>query len=91
MGAKGKNFYNDLAKRLGFEQEAETIQDHYLDGKRAEAVAAVPDELVDSIALCGPKDRIKDRLQQWKESPVTTLNVATFDIEAIRTMAELVL
>jgi F420-dependent oxidoreductase-like protein len=91
MGAKGKNFYNDLAKRLGFEQEAETIQDLYLDGKRAEAVAAVPDELVDSIALCGPKDRIKDRLQQWKESPVTTLNVATFDIEAIRTMAELVL
>jgi F420-dependent oxidoreductase-like protein len=91
MGAKGKNFYNDLAKRLGFEQEAETIQDLYLDGKRGEAVAAVPDELVDSIALCGPKDRIKDRLQQWKESPVTTLNVATFDIEAIRTMAELVL
>jgi F420-dependent oxidoreductase-like protein len=91
MGAKGKNFYNDLAKRLGFGQEAETIQDLYLDGKRAEAVAAVPDELVDSIALCGPKDRIKDRLQQWKDSPVTTLNVATFDIEAIRTMAELVL
>lgn len=91
MGAKGKNFYNDLARRYGFEEAAETIQDLYLSGKRGEAVMAVPDELVDAVALVGSKERIKDRLALWKDSPITTLNVGTFDINAVRTMAELVL
>ena len=68
MGARGKNFYNDYAKRMGYEEAAVKIQDLYLDGKKAEAAAAVPDSLVDEVALVGPKDRIRDRLQAWKEA-----------------------
>ena len=68
MGARDKNFYNDLAKRLGYEDAAEKIQDLYLDGKKAEATAAVPDALVDAVHLVGPKARIKERLQAWKEA-----------------------
>jgi len=66
MGARGKNFYNDYAKRLGYEEAAVKIQDLYLDGKKNEAAAAVPDALVDDVALVGPEDRIRDRLQVWK-------------------------
>jgi F420-dependent oxidoreductase-like protein len=66
MGARDKNFYNDYAKRLGYEAEAKKIQDLYLDGKKAEAAAAVPDELVDDVALVGSEARIRDRLQVWK-------------------------
>jgi F420-dependent oxidoreductase-like protein len=91
MGAKGKNFYNELAVRYGFEEAAATIQDLYLSGDKANAVAHVPNDLVDAVALVGSKARIKDRLQLWKESDVTTLNIQTFDIEAVRLMAELVL
>jgi len=68
MGARGKNFYNDYAKRLGYEEAAVKIQDLYLDGKKAEAAAAVPDDLVDDVALVGPEARIRDRLQIWKEA-----------------------
>jgi F420-dependent oxidoreductase-like protein len=68
MGARGKNFYNDYAKRLGYEAEAVKIQDLYLDGKKAEAAAAVPDSLVDEVALVGSEDRIRDRLKAWKEA-----------------------
>jgi len=68
MGARGKNFYNDYAKRLGYEEAAVTIQDLYLDGKKAEAAAAVPDALIDDVALVGPEARIRDRLQIWKEA-----------------------
>jgi alkanesulfonate monooxygenase SsuD/methylene tetrahydromethanopterin reductase-like flavin-dependent oxidoreductase (luciferase family) len=68
MGARDKNFYNDYTKRLGFEEAAKKIQDLYLDGKKAEAAAAVPDEYVDQVALVGPPDRIRDRLQAWKEA-----------------------
>ena len=89
MGARGKNFYNDLACRYGYEQAAKAIQDFYLAGKKNEAVAAVPDELVDEIALCGPKERIKDQLEMWKEAGVTTLICGTGNIEAIRAMGEL--
>jgi len=91
MGAKGKNFYFDLACRYGFEDAAETIQNFYLEGNRGEAMMAVPDELVDAVALIGTKDRIKDRIQMWKDSPITTLNITAFDIDTIRFMAELVL
>jgi len=91
MGAKNKNFYNDLAVRFGYEEAAATIQDLYLSGKKAEAVAAVPNELIDEIALCGPKERIKERLEIWKDSPVTTLTLTATDIDTVRTMAELVL
>ncbi len=91
MGAKGKNFYHDLAARFGYEEAADTIQDLYLSGKKGEAMAAVPDELIDAVALVGSKDRVRDRLQRWQDSEVTTLNIQTFDIDTVRTMAELVL
>ena len=89
MGARGKNFYNDLAKHLGYEAAAVKIQDLYLAGRRAEAEAAVPDALVDDIALVGPKERIRDRFQVWKESVVGTMLVGAQQIEAIRLLAEL--
>lgn len=91
MGAKGKNFYFDLACRYGYEEAATTIQDLYLSGKRAEAVAAVPNALVDDVSLCGPRERIKERLELWKASPITTLNMMVYDLDSLRTMAELVL
>ncbi|MFQ5615226.1 MAG: LLM class F420-dependent oxidoreductase [Anaerolineales bacterium] len=91
MGAKGKNFYYDLTCRFGYEEAADQIQGLYLAGKRAEAVGAVPNKLVDEIALCGPRERIEDRLALWRESPVTTLNIMTFSVEGVRLMAELVL
>lgn len=68
MGAKDKNFYNDYAKALGFEDAAAKIQDLFLAGRKDEAMAAVPDELVDAVHLCGPAGRIKERLSAWKEA-----------------------
>ena len=91
MGARGKNFYNDYATRLGYEAEAKVIQDLYLDGKKGEALAAVPDRLVDEVSLVGPADRIRDRLQAWKASPVTDLLVGGGQPEALRVLAESVL
>ena len=91
MGARGKNFYNDLACRYGFEAAAKEIQDLYLDGKKADAIAAVPDELVDEIALLGPRERIADRLDAWRESGITTMIMGAAQPEALRLMAELVL
>jgi F420-dependent oxidoreductase-like protein len=91
MGARGKNFYNDYAKRLGYEEEAVKIQDLYLAGKKAEAMALVPNALVDAIALVGPKERIRDRLDVWKASPVKTLLVGAGQPEALRVLAELAL
>jgi F420-dependent oxidoreductase-like protein len=88
MGARGKNFYNDFAKRLGYEAEAVKIQDLYLAGQKAEAMAAVPDRLVDETALVGPKERIVERLEAWKASPVPTLLVGTGQPEALRILAE---
>ena len=90
MGARGKNFYNDLACRYGYEDAATRIQDLYLSGQRAEAEAAVPDALVDEVALCGPRERIKERLAEWKASRVTTMMVAVRDPATLRMMAELV-
>ncbi len=91
MGAKGKNFYHDLACRYGYEAAANQIQEHYLSGNKIEAMIAVPDALVDDVALCGPKERIKERLSLWKDSPISTLNIASPDIDSVRTLAELVL
>lgn len=91
MGAKGKNFYNDLARRYGYEEAATTIQNLYLEGRRAEAIAAVPDELVDEVSLCGPKERIAERLEPWKKVPNLTLTLSHPDEATLRTMAELVL
>jgi len=91
MGAKGRNFYNSLVRRYGWEEEAERIQDLYLAGKQREAIAAVPDELVDAVSLLGPKERIAERLEAWRETPVTTLVLGTMQPEALQTLAELVL
>src|SRR5262245_14375173 len=91
MGARGKNFYNDYAVRLGYEEAAVKIQDLYLDGKKGEAMAAVPDALIDEVALLGSKRRIADRLEAWKASPVDTLLIGTGQREAVRTLAELLL
>jgi len=96
MGARSKNFYNDYAKRLGYEAEAVKIQDLFLDGKKAEAAAEVPDDLVDQCSLCGPADRIKDRLQAWKEAGKrgevgSMLLSANASVEALRLVAEEVL
>ena len=91
MGAKGRNFYNDLACRYGYEEAATRIQDLYLAGKKMEAVHSVPDELVDELALIGTKEMVRDRLEAWRESSVTTLALMPTDNDSLRTMAELVL
>src|SRR5256714_628982 len=91
MGAKGKNFYNALMRRYGWEAEAERIQELYLGGRHRDAIAAVPDELVDAVALVGPKERIADRLAAWRETAVTTLIVGSPPPEALEVMAGLVL
>jgi F420-dependent oxidoreductase-like protein len=91
MGARGKNFYNDLARRYGYEAAAKEIQDLYLDGKKREASAAVPDELVDEVALCGPRERIAQLLDPWRASGVNTMICVTPQREALEAMAELVL
>ncbi|AOW93322.1 LLM class F420-dependent oxidoreductase [Rhodococcus sp. WMMA185] len=76
MGARGKNFYNDLAVRYGYEKEAATIQDLYLSGKKNEAAAAVPDEMVRAVSLIGPESYVAERVAAFAESGVTTLTVA---------------
>jgi F420-dependent oxidoreductase-like protein len=89
MGAKGKNFYNDLAARYGYEEAAIKVQDLYLSGRQGEAMMAIPGELIDEVALVGPRERIKERLAIWRESPVTTLNVTVFNQETLQALTEL--
>jgi len=91
MGARGKNFYNDLACRYGYEEAAAKIQDLYLAGRKPEAIAAVPDELVDEIALVGPREHIREQLAAWRDAGITTMICAASNLEAIRAMAELAL
>ena len=91
MGSSGKNFYNDLAVRYGYEVEARTIQELYLGGRKRDAAAAVPDAFVDDVALVGPKERIADRIAAWRESGATTMLVSTQQVEALRAIAEIVL
>jgi F420-dependent oxidoreductase-like protein len=95
MGARSKNYYNDLAKRFGYEAAAVKVQDLYLAGRREEAAAAVPDALIDEVSLVGPKERIRDRLDAWKEvakdHSVGTLVLAGATPEALRVVAEAVL
>jgi F420-dependent oxidoreductase-like protein len=95
MGARTKNFYNDYVKRLGYEAAAVKIQDAYLAGRKGEAAAAVPDALVDETSLVGPPERIKDRLQAWKEGAtgdkIGTMLLGGASIEALRVAAEAVL
>jgi F420-dependent oxidoreductase-like protein len=91
MGARGRNFYNTLVRRYGWEAEADRIQELYLGGSQREAIAAVPDDLVDALCLVGPKERIRDRLAAWRETPVTTLVVGSPQPQALEVLADLVL
>jgi F420-dependent oxidoreductase-like protein len=96
MGARGRNFYYDLACRFGYEHEASRIQDAYLAGRRDEAAALVPAELVEKTSLIGPDGWVAERLAAFRESGVTTLNVTPLgashaarvaDIERVRALA----
>ena len=80
MGAKGKNFYNDVLRRYGFEQEAEAIQDLYLSGKKAEAEALVPHELLEATSLCGPEGYVAERIAAFREAGVTHLQVTPMPV-----------
>jgi F420-dependent oxidoreductase-like protein len=91
MGAKDRNFHKELMSRMGYEAEAEKIQELFFRGDRAGAIAAVPDAFADEIALVGPKDRIRERLQAFEATPVTTLLVFAPDPGKLRQVAELVL
>jgi F420-dependent oxidoreductase-like protein len=91
MGSRDKNFYNDLMRRYGYEAEARRIQDLYLEGNKRDAAAAVPDAFVDEVALVGPKERLAERLEAWRESGATTLLVSTQQPEALRALAQIAL
>jgi F420-dependent oxidoreductase-like protein len=95
MGARTKNFYNDFAKHMGYEAAAATIQDAFLGGRRAEAIAAVPDALVDETSLVGSPERIKDRLGAWKEAggknEVGSMLLSGVTVDSLRVVAEAVL
>ena len=75
MGARDRNFYNQLFQRYGYEAEAKQIQDLYLDGKKQEAAAAVPEAFLEETSLCGDEGYVKDRIAQFKAAGVTVLNV----------------
>jgi len=95
MGSRKQNFYNQLIQRYGFEQAAQTIQDLYLEGKREEAMAAIPDSLIDTVSLCGPKDVVRERLAVYRDAGVGTLGVtptaftAPERLQQLRLLAEL--
>jgi alkanesulfonate monooxygenase SsuD/methylene tetrahydromethanopterin reductase-like flavin-dependent oxidoreductase (luciferase family) len=95
MGARSKNFYNDFAKQMGYEAAAAKIQDAFLGGRRAEAIAAVPDALVDETSLVGSSERIKDRLSAWKEAggrnEVGSMLLSGVTVDSLRVVAEAVL
>ena len=90
MGAKEQNFHKDLICRMGYEAVANRIQELFFAGQRKEAIALVPDALADAVSLVGSRERIRDRLQAWRESRVTTL-LAAGDRDSLRTLAELAL
>ncbi len=95
MGSREKNFYNQLVQRYGFEDAAHEVQDLYLDGKKDEAAAALPDELIDSVSLAGPPDAVRDRLAVYRDAGVGTLQISpmAFDFDGrlaqLRQVAEL--
>ena len=95
MGSRKQNFYNQLVQRYGFEAAAAEIQDLYLDGKKDEAGAAIPDALIDMVSLCGPRDVVRDRLAAFRDAGVGTLTVSPMAFTAkdritqLRAVAEL--
>ena len=91
MGAKKRNFHKELMARMGYGEAADKIQQLFMEGKRWEAVAMVPDQFADEISLVGPRERIRERLQEWKKTPITSLLLGSRDVETLRAMAELAL
>jgi len=91
MGAPSQNFHLNVIARMGFEEETAIVQKHFLAGDREAAVKAVPDALADEISLCGPAERIKERLDAWMKSPVTQIIVGSRDPNALKLMADLLL
>jgi F420-dependent oxidoreductase-like protein len=95
MGSRDKNFYNALVRRYGFEDAAQKVQDLYLEGKREEAAAALPGELIDTVSLCGPPDVVRERLAVFRDAGVGTLMVAPMAwsreerLQQLRLVAEL--
>jgi F420-dependent oxidoreductase-like protein len=75
MGSRDKNFYNKVVQRYGFEDAAREIQDLYLEGRKEDAAAAIPDGLIDLVSLCGPEDRVRDRLRAFRDAGVGTLGI----------------
>jgi len=88
MGAREKNFHKDLMIQQGFPEAAERIQELYLAGRKQEAIAAVPDELIDLRALVGPPERIRSRYRAWEDSGNTGLIIQANQDEAVELMAE---
>jgi F420-dependent oxidoreductase-like protein len=91
MGSKKRNFHKELMARMGFEAEADKVQELFFAGDREGAIAAVPDQFADEVSLVGPIERIRDRLAAWRDSPATTLMVSGQSVESLRQVAELVL
>ena len=89
MGSRKQNFYKNFLAQSGFEAECDKIQDLWFEGDRQGAIAAVPDEMVDQLYLVGPRDRVRDRLQIWKESKVGTLILGSMDVGTMRALAEM--
>jgi F420-dependent oxidoreductase-like protein len=95
MGSRKQNFYNNLVCRYGFEADAKVIQDFYLEGKREEAMAAIPDTLIEMVSLCGPKDVVRERLAVYRDAGVGTLGITPIAfnkddrLEQLRLVAEL--
>ena len=89
MGAKSKNFHTELMARMGFEEDAFKIQDLFFEGKRDEAIMAVPDAFADEISLVGPKARIAERIEAWRSTPITTLLTGGLDPDTMRFLADL--
>jgi F420-dependent oxidoreductase-like protein len=95
MGSREQNFYNRVVQRYGFEDAAKEIQDLYLDGKKDEAGAAIPDELIDMVSLCGPRDVVRDRIAAFRDAGVGTLTISPMAFSAedritqLREIAEL--
>jgi F420-dependent oxidoreductase-like protein len=87
MGARNRNFYNDLVRRYGYEDAADAVQNLYLDGRKGEAAGAVPDALVDDVALVGPPSRIKERMSIWREAGVDTIIANAWQVEALEALA----
>jgi F420-dependent oxidoreductase-like protein len=89
MGSRAQNFYNRLVRRYGFEDAAQTVQDLYLDGQRVQAGEAIPDELIDMVSLCGPREVVRDRLAAFREAGVGTLMVTPMAFTAEDRIAQL--